>query len=310
MNNQAEYNVSLKEIVEELELEVVCGSELLDTVTVSVPEINRPGLALKGYFDYFGEGRIQIIGRAESAYLDSLAPLERTTCLERFYKCCFPCVIITRGLPAVEEMLDISQESKVPVLKTNEVTSRFLSNIIGYLNLQLAPRVTIHGGLVDVYGEGILITGESGSGKSETALELVKRGHRLVADDAVEIKKVSEKTLVGSAPEMIKHLIEIRGLGIIDVKNLFGIGSVKSVEKIDLVVNLEKWDENSEYDRLGIEEKYTVILEQRIPIMRVPVAPGRNLAVIIEAAAINNRQRKLGYNTAKELAERLSSSLE
>ncbi len=310
MNNQAEYNVTLKEIVEEMELEVISGSELLDTIKVSVPEINRPGLALKGFFDYFGEGRVQIIGRAESAFLDTLSSPQKTACLERFYKCRFPCIIITRNIPASEEMLDISRKSRVPVLRTSEVTSRFLSNIIAYLNLQLAPRVTIHGGLVDVYGEGILITGESGCGKSETALELVKRGHRLVADDAVEIKKVSDKTLIGSAPEMIKHLIEIRGLGIIDVKNLFGIGSVKSAEKINLVVKLEKWDESSEYDRLGIEEKYTVILEQRIPIMNIPVAPGRNLAVIIEAAAINNRQRKLGYNTAKELAERLSSSLE
>lgn len=309
MNKQGKYSVSLNQAAQELELEVIYGTKILEDIRVIVPELNRPGLALKGFYDYFGEDRIQIIGKAESAFLESLTNKERRECLDRFYKCRFPCVIITRELPVLKELLDVAKKYKVPVLRTKEVTSRFISNLNNYLNLHLAPRITMHGVLVDVYGEGILITGESGSGKSETALELVKRGHRLVADDAVEIKKVSDKTLIGYAPEMIRHLIEIRGIGIIDVKNLFGVGAIMSVDQIDLVINLEKWDDYKVYDRLGIDEEFTVILGMKLPILNIPVAPGRNLAIIIEAAAINNRQKKLGYNTARELNERLNSSL-
>ena len=307
MNKLIMYSVRLNLVAQELELEVIYGTRILEDISVIVPELNRPGLALKGFYDYFGEDRVQIIGKAESAFLESLSSKERRECLDKFYQCRFPCVIITRDLPAFKEMLDVAKKYGVPVLRTKEVTSRFISNLNNYLNLQLAPRITIHGDLVDVYGEGILMTGESGSGKSETALELVKRGHRLVADDAVEIKMVSGKTLIGYAPEMIRHLIEIRGIGIIDVKNLFGIAAIMSVDRIDLVINLEKWDNNKEYDRLGIDEEFTIILGMKIPILNIPVAPGRNLAIIIEAAAINNRQKKLGYNTARELNERLKS---
>jgi len=310
MSTQSNYYVILSEIVKEFELEIIYGTKLLEEVNISVPEVNRPGLALMGFNDYFGENRIQIIGKAEYAFLESLSSKQRTLCLDKFYKCPFPCIIITRNLPIFDEILKISKKYRIPILRTHEVTSRLLSSIISYLNLQLAPRITLHGVLVDVYGEGILITGESGSGKSETALELVKRGHRLVADDAVEIKKVSEKTLVGSAPELIRHLIEIRGIGIIDVKNLFGVVSIKSVDKIDLAINLEIWDENKEYERLGLEEKYTNILDINLPLLKIPVAPGRNLAIIIEAASINNRQKRLGYNTARELSERLNNNLD
>ena len=310
MRSEGSYFVRLTELVEEFELEVIWGSQMFQDTRIYVPEVNRPGLALKGFYDYFGENRIQIIGKAEYAFLESLPTDERVLCLERFFKCSFPCIVITRELPVIKELSDLAVKNKIPVLSTKEATSRFLSNIISYLNVQLASRVTIHGVLVDVYGEGILITGESGSGKSETALELVKRGHRLVADDAVEIKKVSNKTLIGTAPEMIRHLMEIRGIGIIDVKNLFGTVAIKAVDKIDLVVNLELWDDNKEYERLGDEEKYTTILDLKLPILNIPVAPGRNLAIIIEAASINNRQKKLGLNTARELVERLNSSIE
>lgn len=309
MDSKKNYFVFLSQLVKEFDLEVISGNDILSEVRINVPEVSRPGLALKGFFDYFVEDRIQIVGMAEHAFLETLSDQERDLCLRNYFKYKFPCIVLSRSLPAFEELRIIASEHRIPLLRTSEETSRFLSSVISYLNLQLAPRITVHGVLVDVYGEGILITGESGSGKSETALELVRRGHRLVADDAVEIKKVSEKTIIGNAPENIKHLIEIRGIGILNVKDLFGIAAVMQVQKIDLVVNLEIWDETKEYDRLGIEEHCTTILGIEIPILNIPVAPGRNLAVIIEAASINNRQRKFGYNTARELSERLERFL-
>lgn len=308
MDNQG-VGVSLSVIIEELELEVICGEGLSEKM-VTVPEVSRPGLAFKGFFDYFGPDRIQIIGMAEHAYLESLTHDARVDCLERYFERSFPCIVIARNLPVPEEMIEIAEKKRVPVFRTKEMTSRFLSSLIGFLNVHLAPRVSMHGVLVEVHGEGILITGESGLGKSETALELVRRGHRLVADDVVDIRRVADKTLIGAAPENIRYMMEIRGIGIIDIKNLFGIGAVKSVEKIDLEINLEMWDENREYERLGVDERYTDILGLEVPLLNMPVAPGRNLAIIIEAAAINNRQKRIGFNTARELTEKIRSSIE
>ncbi|HHW49411.1 MAG TPA: HPr(Ser) kinase/phosphatase [Clostridiaceae bacterium] len=299
------FSVTLKEIVDEFQLENVTNCKTLDNILITTPDVNRPGLQLAGYLDYFGPDRIQIIGMVETAYLQSLTSEERYKRLDAFFRQGFPCVIIARGLEICPEMMEMSQKYNIPLLRTNEITSSFLSNIIRYLNLQLAPRVTKHGVLVEVYGEGILILGESGVGKSETALELVKRGHRLIADDVVEIRRVSDTTLLGTAPDIIRHFIEIRGIGILDVKNLYGVGSVKVIESISLVINLELWDNNKTYDRLGLSDEYTEILGIKIPSLTIPVRPGRNLAIIVEVAAINKRQKSMGYNAAKVLHERL-----
>jgi len=299
------FSVTLKEIVDEFQLENVTNCKTLDNILVTTPDVNRPGLQLAGYLEYFGPDRIQIIGMVETAYLASLTPEDRYKKLDAFFQQGFPCVIIARGLEIFPEMMEVSQKYNIPLLRTNEITSNFLSNIIRYLNLQLAPRVTKHGVLVEVYGEGILILGESGVGKSETALELVKRGHRLIADDVVEIRRVSDTTLLGTAPDIIRHFIEIRGIGILDVKNLYGVGSVKVIESISLIINLELWDNNKTYDRLGLSDEYTEILGIKIPSLTIPVRPGRNLAIIVEVAAINKRQKSMGYNAAKVLHERL-----
>jgi HPr kinase/phosphorylase len=303
------FTVSLRELMEEFQLEDVTDCKRIDDILISVADINRPGLQLSGYFEYFGPDRIQIMGMGEMAYLESLSPEERYTRLDEFFKHGFPCLVVARGLEILPEMIDVGKKYNIPVLRTNDVTSRFLSGLIRYLNVELAPRITKHAVLVEVYGEGILILGESGVGKSETALEIVKRGHRLIADDVVEIRKVSDKTLLGTAPDIIRHLMEIRGVGILDVKNLYGVGSIKLQETVNLVIQLELWDEKKDYDRLGLVEEYTDILGIKVPLLNIPVRPGRNLAIIVEVAAMNNRQKKMGYNAAKALNERVMKEI-
>ena len=303
------FSVTLKELIKEFQLEDVSNCERLEEILVTTSDVNRCGLQLAGYFEYFGTDRIQIIGIVEATYLSGLSSEDRYARLDEFFKCGFPCMVVARGLDIFPEMIEVSRKYGIPVLRTDDVTSRFLGGVIRYLNVQLAPRITKHGVLVEVYGEGILILGESGVGKSETALELVKRGHRLVADDVVEIRKVSDKTLVGTAPDIIRHFIEIRGIGILDVKNLYGVGSVKVTENINLVIHLELWDEKKNYDRLGLVDEYTEILDLMIPSLNIPVRPGRNLAIIVEVAAMNNRQKKMGYNAAKVLNERVMGEI-
>jgi len=304
------YTVPLGKIISEFRLEVLNNVPGAHDIPVTTSDINRPGLQLAGFFEYFGSDRIQLIGTVEMAYLQNLSFDERYASLDRYFSHEFPCVIIARGKEPFPEMIELANKYGKPLLRTDEETSRFASYLITYLNVELAPRCTRHGVLVEVYGEGILMLGESGVGKSETALELVKRGHRLVADDVVEIRKVSNRTLVGSSPDIIRHFIEIRGVGILDVKNLYGVGSVKMTESINLVVNMELWDTKKQYDRLGIHDEYTEILGIRIPSLTIPVRPGRNLAIIIEVAAINHRQKKMGYNAAKVLSQRVMSEIE
>jgi len=303
------YSVKLKEIINEFQLEDVSNCAKIDEILITSADVNRSGLQLSGYLEYFGTDRMQIIGKGEMAYLASLDPDDRHIKVEAFFKCGFPCIVVARGLEVYPEMIELGKKYNIPVLKTYDVTSRFMSGLIRYLNVQLAPRTTKHGVLVEVYGEGILILGESGVGKSETALEIVKRGHRLVADDVVEIRKVSDKTLVGTAPEIIRHFIEIRGIGILDVKNLFGVGSVKMTENINLVIHLELWDDKKNYDRLGLVDEYTNVLGINIASLTIPVRPGRNLAIVIEVAAMNNRQKKMGYNAAQVLNERVMGEI-
>ncbi|MFA6308904.1 MAG: HPr(Ser) kinase/phosphatase [Clostridia bacterium] len=299
------YSVMLIEVIEEFQLEIVCECKNLDKVKITTSDINRPGLQVTGYLEYFGTDRIQIIGKVETSFLSELSSEERRRRLDEFFKTGFPCMVVARGLEVFPEMIEVAKKYNIPVLRTNDTTSGFLGGLLRFLNVELAPRMTKHGVFVEVYGEGILLIGDSGVGKSETALELVKRGHRLVADDVVEIRKVSDKTLIGTAPEVIRHFIEIRGIGILDVKNLYGVGSVKIIENIDLVINLEFWDNNKNYHRLGLVEQFTEILGINVPSLSIPVRPGRNLAIIAEVAALNSRQKKMGYNAAETISERV-----
>ncbi len=300
-----EYSISLKALIEEFSL----GTAFLPCESVNLEitsaEVDRPGLALTGFFEMFKPERIQLIGNAEHKYLEGLSPEERDRHIDNFIGRKPAAVILTRGYEPFNELLLQCRKFGVPLLKTGESTSAFMAALIAYLNVVLAPRVTRHGVLVEVYGEGILLLGDSGVGKSETAIELVKRGHRLIADDAVEIKRVSAKSLVGSAPEIIKHYVELRGIGIVDVRRLFGMSAVKETEKIDFVINLELWQQGKMYDRLGLEEHTIDILGIELPSLTIPVSPGRNLAIIIEIAAMNNRQKKMGYNTAEEFNKRV-----
>jgi len=308
---EMEYSVTLEKIIKEFDLEVVAGEDYVVNTKVTSTDLNRPGLEFTGYDKHFESARIQIMGNTEYAFhIEEMSDEESFTSIESFFSLSFPCLIITRGLDVLPGLVAASEKYQIPVLRTKQVTTRFISALVGFLTLELAPRTSIHGVLVEVYGEGILIIGESGVGKSETAMELVKRGHRLVADDVVEIRRVSDKTLVGSSPEQIRHFLEIRGIGIVDVKNLFGMGSVKLTERIDLIVNLENWKQNKEYERLGMQTQYKSILDIEIPTLLIPVRPGRNLAIIIEVAAMNNRQKEdMGYNAAEVLNERLIQSV-
>ena len=285
------------------------GSENCDDIDIITSEVNRPGLALTGYFTDFEKDRLQLMGNAEHGYLESLTPDDRKAKVDALFSRKFPALIICQGIEAIPEIMESAKKYEIPLLGTEEPTSNVMSSVISLLSVKLAPQVTRHGVLVEVYGEGILMLGESGVGKSEAAMELLKRGHRLVADDAVEIKRVSNRTLVGTSPEIIRHLIELRGIGIVDVRQIFGMGAVKESEKIDLVLSLENWSQDTKYDRFGLEYEQYDILGLQVPMITIPIKPGRNLAVIIEVAAMNNRLKRLGYNAAAELNKRLEASM-
>lgn len=299
------FSVELSKLIANHKLEKVYYTDEMDNILIECADINRPGMQLIGFYDYFSPDRIEIFGKVEMAYLENLSKEDRVATIDLLFSKKIPAAVLTRNMDPFPEMIESAKKYSVPILKTSEHTSRFMSDIITNLNVLLAERITRHGVLVEVYGEGILLLGESGVGKSETAIELLKRGHRLVADDAVEIKKVSNKTLVGSSPEMIRHFIELRGIGIVNVRNIFGMGAVKDSEKIDLVLNLEPWRQDYSYDRLGLEETTTDIMGINIPSITIPVRQGRNLAVIVEVAAMNNRQKRMGFNAARELNQRL-----
>ena len=307
--NESNYSITLAEIVNEFSLEVVYAPEGYEERKLSSTEINRPGLQLSGFFDFFDNTRAEIMGMVETTFLDTLTVADRAKRFDALFARNIPFLVFTRNLEVYPEAIESAKKYGTPIFRTSHITSSFMAALISYLNVQLAPRITRHGVLVEVYGEGILLLGESGVGKSETAIELVKRGHRLIADDAVELKRVSSKSIVGSAPEVIRHFIELRGIGIVDVRRIFGMGSVKLTEKIDLVINLELWKDGKQYDRFGAETEYTDILGINVPCLTVPVKPGRNLAVIIEVAAMNNRNKKMGYNAAEELTARLNGDI-
>ncbi|MEE0410743.1 MAG: HPr(Ser) kinase/phosphatase [Clostridia bacterium] len=300
----------LSKFIENFKLEVIYQPKSLDDVYITTLELSRPGLQLVGYYEFFDNSRLQIMGKAEFTYLEHFSPEERIKHLEGFFKLGFPALIITRGLQIFPEMADFSEKYNVPLLRCDHGTSRFMSMAIRYLSEQLAPCKTRHGVLCEIYGEGILIMGESGVGKSEAAIELVKRGHRLVADDAVEIRKISDSALIGSAPKIIRHFVEVRGIGIIDVKEIFGMGAIKDEQQIDMVIHLEPWEKGKQYDRLGMIDEYTNIMGINVPSITIPVKLGRNIAVIVEVAAMNNRQKKMGYNAAVELNERIMRQME
>ncbi len=297
--------VSLKRIIDELKLESAWIPENPEEISIVTNEVNRPGLLLAGFFEEFDEKRIQVVGNAECKYIAGLSDdlkVDRITALFSRHPAA---IVYAHGNKPSHAALELAEYFSVPLLVSDMNTSEFMSAIIGFLNVQLAPQITRHGVFVEVYGEGTLILGDSGVGKSETAIELIKRGHRFIADDAVELKKVSNKTIVGSAPELIKYYVELRGIGIVDVRRIFGMGSVKASEKVDLIINLEQWEEGKMYDRFGLDSTYTDIMGIKIPSITVPVAPGRNLAIIIEIAAMNHRQKKMGYNTAEEFNRKL-----
>lgn len=295
------YSVSLQKIIDAHELEAVYLPKDAEEIFITTNEVNRPGIVLTGYTDYFDPLRIQILGWTELGFLQNMSEEEQKKALGYWLGLHPAAAVITRGLEIPEYFLKQCEKYEVPLLKTNAETSPFLATLIQYLNTSLAPRITRHGVLCEVYGEGVLIIGDSGAGKSETAVELIKRGHRLIADDSVEIRRTDEHTLIGSSPNNIRHFIEIRGIGIINARRLFGMGSVKETEKINMVIQLEPWEAGKAYDRLGLDNEYTKILDVKVPVITVPVNPGRNLAVIIETAAMNNRQKKMGYNAAREL---------
>ena len=296
-------------MVEKLNLKNLTPDIDLTGRKLASPEINRPAIQLSGYFEHFATERVQILGYVEYTYLQSRSDGEKKPIYERFFSSNIPCVVYTSRTEPEPYALEMANKYDVPVFYSDKKTSNFMAAIIGWLNVQLAPRISIHGVLVDVYGEGVLIMGESGIGKSEAALELIKRGHRLVTDDVVEIHKVSDDTLVGRSPEITKHFIELRGIGIVDVKTLFGVECVKETQAIDMVIKLEDWDKDKEYDRLGLTEEYTEFLGNKVVCHSLPIRPGRNLAIIVETAAVNNRQKKMGYNAAQELYRRVQESM-
>jgi HPr kinase/phosphorylase len=304
------FNVSLVKIIREFNLETIYLPKKAEEIMIDENDVNRPGLQLMGFYEYFDPERIQIIGKMEFAYLSTIDEKTRYQRLEALFSQNLPALVITRELPYFDEMLELAKKYGLPLLRSKESTSNFISGLIAFLNLNLAPRITRHGVLIEIYGEGVLILGESGVGKSETAIELIKRGHRIVADDAVEIRKVSNISLVGSSPENIRHFLELRGIGIINARRLFGMGAVKMTEKIDLIVEMEPWNPEKTYDRMGVDNEVISILGVKVPSLTIPVKPGRNLAVILEVAAMNNRQKKMGYNAAQELLENLGLNME
>ena len=301
--------VKLTKLVQEMNLKNLTPEVDMEHVRITLPDINRPALQLTGYFEHFASERVQIIGYVEYTYLMHLNPEERKRSFENFVSKQIPCVIFTTMTEPDEDMLDMGRKYNVPILVTEKTTSNFMAEIIRWLNVQLAPCISIHGVLVDVYGEGVLIMGESGIGKSEAALELIKRGHRLVSDDVVEISKVSDVELVGTAPDITRHFIELRGIGIIDVKTLFGVESVKDTQEINMVIKLEDWNRDKEYDRLGLQDEYITILGVKVPHQLTPVRPGRNMAIIIEVAARNLSLKRLGCSAAHELDRRMNEMI-
>ena len=300
------YSIALHTMVEKLDLEVAFASTDYRNVRLTVEDVARPGLQLAGYFDHFEPMRLQVMGNVEMSYLAKLSPQDRAVTFDRLFSYKFPALLIARGLEADEMCLAMAKKHNVTVLRSPEPTGVVFTTIISYLKSALAPRITRHGVLVEVYGEGILLMGDSGIGKSEAAVELLKRGHRLIADDAVEIRKIDNNLLVGTAPDLIRNYIELRGIGIINVAKLFGMGAVRTENEINLVVNIVPWNTQEVYDRLGLEEHYTEILGVKVPMNTIPITPGRNLAMILEVAAMNNRQKKLGYNSALEFTEQIN----
>ena len=301
--------VQLTKMVQELELNNLTPEIDLSGIVIKTAEINRPALQLTGYLEHFANERVQIIGYVEYTYLKSLDRDVKMANYEQFLSSDIPCVIYSTRTEPDEDMIELAKKYHKPLLSSHRITSDLMAEVIRWLGVELAPCISIHGVLMDVYGEGILIMGESGIGKSEAALELIKRGHRLITDDVVEIHKVSDDTLVGTSPEITRHFIELRGIGIIDVKTLYGVESVRETQSIDLVIKLEEWDKDKEYDRLGLNEEYTEFLGNKVTCHSIPIRPGRNLAIIVESAAVNHRQKKMGYNAAQELYRRVQESI-
>ena len=303
------YGVTITELITKMKMKNVLPEIDTDKVVLSHPDVNRPALQLTGFFDHFDRERVQIIGYVEQAYINTLPREVRMERYDKLLSSEIPCVVYSRGQEPDEDMQNLCLHYQVPLMVSEKSTSDLTAEVIRWLKVKLAPCISIHGVLVDVFGEGVLIMGESGIGKSEAALELIKRGHRLVSDDVVEIRKVSDATLVGSAPDITKHFIELRGIGIIDVKSLYGVESVKDTQNIDMVIKLEDWDKDKEYDRLGLEDRYTEFLGNQVVCHNIPIRPGRNLAIIVESAAVNYRQKKMGYNAAQELYNRVQANL-
>ncbi|GFI43796.1 MAG: HPr(Ser) kinase/phosphatase [Dorea sp.] len=301
--------VELKKVVEKMDLKNLTPNVDIGDKTLEIPDINRPALQLTGYFEHFDSDRVQLIGYVEYTFLEKMDEEHKREIYTQLLSYPIPCIVFSRSLKPGQMLLEMAEAAKIPVFNTEKKTAQFTAEIIRWLNVELAPCISIHGVLVDVYGVGVLIMGESGIGKSEAALELIKRGHRLVSDDVVEIRKVSDATLVGTAPDITRHFIELRGIGIVDVKTLYGVQSVRETQNIDLVITLEDWDKDKKYDRLGMEEEYTEFLGNKIVCHQLPIRPGRNLAIIVETAAINYRQKKMGYNAAQELYKRVQQNL-
>ena len=301
------HSIPLKSLVEEFRLEVTFAATDYESIQLTVADVARPGLQLAGYMDHFEPMRLQVMGNVEYSYLMKLCERERRLTLDKLFSYKFPALLIARGITPTPEMMEMAQKHNVTLLRSREVTSSVVSAIISWLSAKLAPGIARHGVLMEVYGEGLLLVGESGIGKSEAAVELLKRGHRLIADDAVEIRKISGSQLMGSAPKLIRNYIELRGIGIINVAKLFGMGAVKAENEINLVVNIVPWNTGEAYDRLGLEDQYMEILGVQVPMNTIPIKPGRNLAVILEVAAMNNRQRKMGYNAALEFTQQIDS---
>lgn len=301
--------VELSRVIEKMHLKNLTPEINIDDIKIKQPDINRPGMQVAGFFEHYETTRVQVIGFVEYSYMQQMAEEHREKIYDELIAPDIPCFIYCRDLEPDDTFRRIAIEKNVPIFNTSKATSTFSAEIIRWLNVKLAPCISIHGVLVDVYGEGVLITGESGIGKSEAALELIKRGHRLVSDDVVEIRRVSDETLIGSAPDITRHFIELRGIGIVDVKSLFGVSSVKDTQSIDLVIHLEDWDKDKDYDRLGLEEEYTEYLGNKVVCHNIPIRPGRSLAIICESAAVNFRQKKMGYNAAQELYKRVQENL-
>ena len=302
-------SVSLNRIIEKMKLENLTPEIDVSHIRINQPDVNRPALQIAGYFEHFDATRLQIIGFVEYTYMEGMTDEKRREAYEKLMSYDIPCIVYCRDLKPDSIFMETAVRHEIPILSTKKSTSAFMAEIIRWLNVKLAPCISVHGVLVDVYGEGVLITGESGIGKSEAALELIHRGHRLVTDDVVEIKKINEHTLIGTSPAITRHFIELRGIGIVDVKTLFGVEAVKEKQNIDLVIKLEDWKKENEYDRLGLEEEYTEILGNQVVCHTLPIRPGRNLAVICESAAVNHRQKMMGYNAAKELYRRVQENL-